>query len=228
MKKSGSLGVAAVSVLILLVAGSCNLFPDYPRSGLTEEIREMVPDSVLSTLGSLKMPLNLGDTPPDIEGTFLASPFVLNASNRKGDLPGQVFSNYQVTFYEIADAEPRLKMNYTNGPESGYGVESLISGKNQDFTVFARLVANYNGYPADLLHIVSGTLVENGVRDLFFASVVMNNFDNPGRVWLENGQCRVCFDSDSFSPMITPPIPFGRRTGPSVSTLLEGTGQLTN
>jgi hypothetical protein len=225
MKPSGILVKLTTPVLILLIGGACNLFPDYPRSGITPEIREMVPDSVLSTLRSLKMPLNLGETPPNIEGTFLASPFVLNSSNRKGDLPGQVFSNYQVTFYEIADAEPRLKMNYTNGPESGYGVESLISGKNQDFTVFARLVAVYNGYPAELLHIVSGTLMENGVRDLFFASVVMDNYENPGHVWLENGQCRVCFDSDGFSPMVTSPQPLGNQPGISVSTLARGNGE---
>lgn len=180
---------------------------------LPPEVRQIMPDQIIGTLQCLNMPLNLGYDPPFVEGTYQVNPFILYSSSMRGDIPGQIYSTYNVTFCEVSDDDPQLKMTYSNGPELGSCVQSAITGSGQDFTVFARIKSRYNGYQADLIHIVSGTITEGGIQNLFFASIIIDNYGNPGHIWLDNGHGRAFHDSDGFSPAITIPGTLGNDGG---------------
>ncbi|MFO7615801.1 MAG: hypothetical protein R6V75_00960 [Bacteroidales bacterium] len=208
-----------LAVLLPLLFGACSISQAPPALELSPEIRQVVPDRFIKTLEYLNMPLNLGENPPSLDGTYQVNPFSLHSSSVRGDIIGQIYSTYLVTFCEVSDDHPRLKVNYSNGPESGACFESAITGNGRHFTVFARLRGYYNGYQADLLHLVSGTLTEGGIQNLYFSSIIIDNYGNPGHNWLDNGHGRVFHDSDGFSPAVTIPGTIGNGGGQSTESM---------
>lgn len=172
-------------------------------NGLTQDINQLIPDSILTIMQNLGMPINGGETPPSLEGTYFASPFVLKSSNIPSDTPGYTFADYTVTFYEQNNDQLSIKMDYTNGPESGSGLGGFIVGAGDKFSVFAEVNSTYSIYSAKLVHVISGTLTGTGITGLYFANFMIDNNGNPGAVWIENGEGRVIYDSDGSSPKVT-------------------------
>jgi len=173
------------------------------ENGLTQEINNLIPDSIITAMVNLGMPINRGETPPDIAASFLASPFILKASTILSDVPGYQFSDYTVTFYEQNNDNLSVKVDYLNGPESGTGLGGFIVGANNSFSVFAEVNSTYSGKNATLVHVISGTLTATGIQNLYFANFMLNNNGNPGGIWIEEGDGRVIYDSDGFSEKVT-------------------------
>lgn len=212
------IGIAVLACGIIFT--SCGKYGDYLKGGLSKDIQNLVPDSIMTIITDLGMPINKGNNPPDLTGTYLASPFVLKSSNRSGDVAGKTFSDYEVKFYNQDDTELTLTVDYVNGPEQGSGLGSYLAGSGKKFSVFAELNSTYQGHPAKIVHIISGTITTTGISNLYFANVMIDNFGNPGGIWIEIGECRIIYDSDGNSPKITMPksglvIPAGNGSGTS-------------
>jgi hypothetical protein len=173
------------------------------ENGLTQEINNLIPDSIITAMVNLGMPINRGETPPDISASFLASPFILKSSTILSDVPGYQFSDYTVTFYEQNNDNLSVRVDYLNGPESGTGLGGFIVGANNNFSVFAEVNSTYSGKDATLVHVISGTLTATGIQNLYFANFMLNNNGNPGGIWIEEGDGRVIYDSDGFSEKVT-------------------------
>ncbi|MCF6242102.1 MAG: hypothetical protein L3J74_12245 [Bacteroidales bacterium] len=170
------------------------------EDGLTQEIVNLVPDSILNEIKSLGMPIYGGENPPNIENSYIASPFVLKASNREYDQIGYTYSDYYVKFYNQDNSKLTISMNYANGPETGEGMGSYIVGKDNKFTVFVEVNAETeDGSKAKMVHIISGEWTADGIKDFYFANFMLDNFGNPTGYWIENGQGRIVYDSDGFS-----------------------------
>jgi hypothetical protein len=169
------------------------------ENGLTQEINNLIPDSIITKMVDLGMIINRGETPPVLNGTYFASPFVLKASNVPNDTPGYTFSDYSLTLFEQNNDNLSVKMDYYNGGESGTGIGGFVVGTNNKFTVFAEVNSTYIGYTAKMVHVVSGTLTATGIEDLYFANFMLDNFDNLGGIWIAEGEGRIIYDSDGFS-----------------------------
>lgn len=188
-------------VFATIVFASCKKnLKEVDANGLTEEINNLVPDSILQEMQALGMPINGGATPPNLQGTFLASPFILLSSNRPGDTPGSTFVDYEVTFSDQNNEELTIMLDYVNGPEKGTGLGSFIVGTNREFSVFVEVLSTFNGAtPARFIHVISGTRKNNGIEDLFYANFMLDDGGDPNSVWIENGDGRVIYDEDGFS-----------------------------
>lgn len=169
-------------------------------NGLTAQINNLIPDSILTKMVNLGMVVNRGETPPALNGAYLGAPFILKASNVPGDYVGYAFADYYVTFYDQNNDNLTIKVDYVNGPESGSGLGGFIVGSGNNFTIFAEVNSTYYGYNAKMVHVVSGTLTETGIQNLYFANFMLNNYDNLGGYWIAEGEGRVIYDSDGFSP----------------------------
>ena len=196
------IGILAASMLVVGCKKDENNDSKVQENGLTEEINNLVPESIINEITSLGMTINKGGNPPSIENIYLASPFILKASNRPSDPIGMTFSDYKVKFYDQNNDNLTIKSDYVNGGESGSGIGSYIVGENNTFTTFSEVNSTYQGENAKLVHVVSGTLTADGVQNLYFANFMLDNNGNPNGIWIEDGEGRVIYDSDGMSEKI--------------------------
>ena len=169
---------------------------------LSKDIKNIVPESTLTKITDLGMPIHKGEKPTTLTNYYKASPFILKSSNIPADNIGRSFADYNFRLYDQDNANLSIKLDYLNGPESGTGLGGFISGSGNDFSVFVKVHSKSSGTEADLIHIISGTITTNGIKDLYFANFMLNNNGNPGSVWIENEQGRIIYDSDGMSPVI--------------------------
>jgi hypothetical protein len=196
-------GLMVIVPMIFMVMVSCKKDKTSPKK-LSEEIQNIVPDTILDKITTLGMKINKGLEPPDIGNSYLASPFELTATNIPDDYSiGHNFSDYYFRLYDQDNEDLTIRLDYSNGGETGTGLGGFISGDGNKFSVFVVVNSEYNGYPAELIHIITGTITDEGIENLYFANFMLDNFDNEGGYWIENGEGRVIIDSDSMSP-ITP------------------------
>lgn len=198
--KNNQLFATIIFLIFCLSFSSCK--KSETDNGLSEDIQNLVPDSLLQVIIDLGMPINEGITPPDIENIYKASPFELAASNRAGDYVGHLFSDLNIQFTNQDNDNLTVTVNYVNGPEVGNGLGSFISGSGNKFSVFVEQVSYIGSSRADLVQIISGTKTSSGIKDFYYALFMINNYGNPGGKWIEIGEGRIIHDSDGNSPIV--------------------------
>jgi hypothetical protein len=196
-------GILAASMLVIGCKKNEESSAKLEGNGLTKEINNLVPEEIRNEMTALGMPINTGENPPSLENIYLASPFILKASNRPSDAIGMTFTDYKIKYYEQNNDNLTVKSDYVNGPETGTGLGSYIVGNNNTFTTFSEVSSTYQGENAKLVHVISGTLVAEGIQDLYFANFMLDNNGNPNGIWIENGEGRVIYDSDGMSEIVS-------------------------
>ena len=170
---------------------------------LSKEIKNIVPDSTLTKITDLGMPVNKGKKPTNLESIYKVYPLTLKASNIPNDYStGYVFADYKFRLYDQDNENLTIKLDYVSGSETGTGLGGFISGDGNDFSVFVNVHSVSQGQQADVLHIISGTITEDGIKDFYFSNFMLNDYGDPSDVWMENEQGRVFYDSDGISPIV--------------------------
>ncbi len=186
--------------LSALMLQSCEDDSLVDKDKLTREITDLVPADILDEIVKLGMAINGGTNPPNMQGTYFSTPFVLKNSNISTDNLGSRFPDYYVTLFDQINSELTIKYSYVNGPESGEGLGGFIVGEQNKFTVFVEVIASAYGEEVSMLHVISGKLLDDGIEDLYFANFMLDNYGNPNGYWIENGKGRIAYDQDGFSP----------------------------
>ena len=183
------------------VVGSCSKKDDKPSSydDLSTNVKKIIPESTYQVMLNLGMPVYKGTNPPNIENTYLASPFVLDTSNISSDYAGKLFSDMYIKFFDQNNTNYTIKINYENGPESASGIGGFISGDSSYFSIFAKMSVIVDGDPADIAIVVSGKLTVNGVKDMYYANFMLDNHGNPNGYYIDNNQGRLIYDGDGMS-----------------------------
>ena len=172
------------------------------EEGLTQEIVNLVPDSILTEIKSLGMPIYGGENPPNIEYAYIVSPFVLKASNIESDEAGHTYNDYYVKFYNQDNSKLTTSCDYKNYPESGTGLGGYVVGDDNKFSVFVEVNAETeDGGKAKIVMILSGEWTSEGVNNMYVANFMLDNYGNETGYWINNGEGRVIYDSDGFSPI---------------------------
>jgi hypothetical protein len=190
-----------LSVLCLGLV-SCNKDDKEKDDELSKDIKNFVSDETLNQIIDMGMIINKGVDPPDLEGEYLASPYELIGTTVEDDYSlGTVFADYYFRLYDQDDDNLSIKLDYYNGGEQGSGLGGFISGKGDKFSVFVEVNSEYSGYEATLLHVISGTMTEDGIKDFYFTNYMLDNNGNEGNVWIEEETGRVLKDSDANTPI---------------------------
>jgi len=170
------------------------------ENGLTVDINAIVPDSILASMEIQGLPINGGNKPPKLEGTFVASPFDLVSSTVPDDPEFHTFSDFIITFKNFDKRDLTVEIDYDNGPETGIGLGSFIVGEDDKFSVFCEINSTQLWvFKATAIMVISGTLEDGGIRDFYVANFMIDNNGNEAEVWIDNGTGRVIYDSDGFS-----------------------------
>lgn len=202
----------------MLVVGCKKDDKDDKDTPLPKEVKNFVPDSILTKIKALGMPINEGNTPPNIEQSYLARPFILKASNRPSDPVGMQFYDYTVKFYAQNNEKRTIKCDYVNGTELGKGLGSYVSGKDGSFTVFSEMDITNGPDSAKIVQVISGTLIEGGIKEFHYANFMLDNYGNPNRNFIEIGEGRIIYDSDGMSEKVDG-LKSGSLTGDSAERL---------
>lgn len=184
---------------------------EFRANGLTEEINELVPESIITELKRLGMPINSGFSPPIINNIYNISPLRLKGTNISGDWALETrFNDVRVRFHSQNNSNQTIEyedvsVNYTNGVVSSSSTSSkgYIVGTGNSFTAFVSVLStNTTGEYADLVYVISGTLAGNGVNNTHFSIFMLDNHGYDS-VYITAGQGRVFYDSDAFSNILT-------------------------
>ena len=173
------------------------------KPALSKDIQNIVPDSTLNKIIALGMPINKGTKPTSLTNIYLATPFLLKASNVPQDYAiGYKFTDYRVRLYDQDNDKLTIKLDYKSGPESGKGIGGFLSGNGNDFSLFVKVLSFNSGDSAQNIQIISGTITPEGIKNFHFANFMIDNYGNPHGKWIGNETGRIIYDSDSISPII--------------------------
>lgn len=171
------------------------------ENGLTEEINNFLPDSIVTEMEDLGMILNTGGSPSNVEGVYEVTPFILDSSNISSDYSGMSFADLRFKLYEQNNEDLTIKLDYINGPEEGSGLGSFIVGDGNRFTVVSEVTTVAYSDTAVVAMLFSGELKDDGINDFYYANFMIES--NGSSYFIENGQGRVIYDSDGFSEEVS-------------------------
>lgn len=194
MKKS----LVYLFVLGLLFA-SCSKDDDKNSNefdGSSSSISDYVGQELLDTMIDMGLIIHRGSRPPNIEGSYMMSPAILENTNVETDVIGTVFNDQYFKFYEQNGLE--LMYSGYGGSQSDVGVGSFISGDGKLFSVFLILESDIQGYKADTIFVMSGKVTDDGFVDFQMAAFMKDNHGNPGGVFIENDRGRIFVDGDGL------------------------------
>lgn len=189
VNRDGDVNIADVVYLIdYLLHG--NKWPSTP-------IEEVIPQEYLDIFEQY-MPIYYGSTPPIIEGVYKSSPHTLVYSSH-GYSPGHVFTNYYYKFSNQGTVSHTLDFEFTSdGSDHGAQYESIIQGSGSNFTVFFKVTGYVYGVNYEEVQIYSGTIDEDGIRNMYKGFVMLDKGYDPGYI-VPVGTVRVIKDGDDWS-----------------------------
>lgn len=206
MKTRSALHVTTLLALISLSVGllsSCkksSVPPRDPTKGFSAEIQRIVPQSIVDDLRSRGMVINEGTVPPQIDGSFRASPFELLSPYGVKDSyeKGKIIGDYVYKFYG-QNAKNEISYDFTNdGSDTGTGKGAFVAGNGTSFTIFSEDSGVSRQIPYKTVAIVSGELTATGIRNFQYAFVMKEKTGDDddetlipvkaGRIWLDGNQ----------------------------------------
>ncbi|MCB0502510.1 MAG: hypothetical protein KDD32_07490 [Bacteroidetes bacterium] len=155
----------------------------------------------LQTILDLGITLNLGNTPPNLEGIYLFDELTLLASNIPGDLIGQSFSNVKIRITNQVATSTGADIMYErkgSGSSTPIPQEGRITGSGNDFSIYTCAIIR-NDAETDsikLAYVYSGTLGANGLEDVSYVLLNVDDFGDPGGSFIAEGQGRWIDEAD--------------------------------
>jgi len=178
-----------------------------PAAGITLYIRwiaeaEYVPPSVLPNEIRAQfedlMPLYFGAAPPDISGQYVANNFTLDGSSIKGDDIGQKFAELYVAF--IKNGGKLAYRERQDGDDfGGDDVTVTLVGSGSGFTAFFTAAGSAGGVSFKQATLISGTLASNGIKDFYYAYIVLEKGADPQNQFVPVNTYRIFKDGDGLA-----------------------------
>ncbi len=203
-----------LSYCIIVLLFSCSSDDDENNAfdGSRSSLEDLFSEEVVETLNELNFTINTGTNPPNLEGTFFVTRFILTDSNRPEDQIGNRFLDQEYTFLNqnfednTIDFEGEQK-NGIDGEATSFldGTGSFISGDDNRFSIFLLVdqVRVNSGSRSQNAFAISGEITESGIINFEQSFIMLDNFGNPFNEYIENGQGRRFIDEDRFSEKIT-------------------------
>jgi len=169
--------------------------------GTAPSVSDLYSQAQVDAIEGIGLVLNLGNQPPNIEGTFRVEPVIVQASTVPEEdaigfgLPGQTF-----TFSNQNNSTLTVDLILVeDGGFTSIGSGSFISGSGQQFTVYFISETNIDGFTADSTITLSGVISDNGIENVQAAGFLLNDRSDPGDVFIPNNTGRLIIDEDGLS-----------------------------
>ena len=169
-----------------------------------ERIEKVLPEDIRVSVERY-MPLFLGVNPPNVEGTYYIDPYVSVYCEDEAFEPGRVISSYYINFSNQNMSNNTIDMYKTSSDfmdkSDGKGV--FISGSDDKFTAYFSTtgISSFSDY--DVYYktsvVISGKKTKNGIKDLYYAFVMLEKSDDPENNVMDEGYFRIFKDDDGLS-----------------------------
>lgn len=198
--------------------------PNDQFSGTIQSIEEFLTPELTETMKELGMEFHTGNTPPNIEGDYLAIP-ILEGTNISYDLIGSQFFDAVFSFREQNNRELSVKFSYDQSnaqgtaSEKGEGIGALIAGKDDLFSVFLKVSGKLDNQPYESAMVISGKLTPTGINGFQWALFSLENYGNAAII--EKGQGRIFKDRDNLARRVQPNSRLGQSSPGDAKTFME-------
>lgn len=184
-----------------------------------KRLNNVVPEDIQEKL-SEHMPIYSGVNPPNVEGTYYMDPFeVVYCEDNNWD-PGTIVQSYYCRFMNQNYIDNTIDFEDINefGNGSDIGTGAFISGSGNNFTAFFNTIGETYGIATRHALMISGTKTSDGIKDLYYAFVMVEKGDDTNHPLMAEGIFRVFRDQDGLSVNTTWPS--------STRSIIKGDGWL--
>jgi hypothetical protein len=198
------LPLLAVAALMFTACGSDDDDAgNTPNAYVDSRITNVVPEQYLNQIRN-HMKINDGLTPPNIEGIYLmhVSTLVFDSYNAKGI---DTFNDAYFRFYDQNTVNKTVKLLESGGTD-GTGTGAYISGEGNNFTVFLNMSGSSHGFTFKEAVIISGTMTSEGIRNMEYCLLMIDNNDYEEKYIMKPGRFRIIKDGDGMSENATWPV----------------------
>jgi len=177
-------------------------------NGTVSSVEAIYTPEQLDAIQQLGLTLNLGDSPPNIEGNYLLSPTILQASSVP-DEPVEIGNevndaSFSVTNQNTATLTADLFLQEILGPDQGEtrGTGSFISGSGSLFTIYFVTETDYgDGALADTSITISGAISALGIENVQMAAFVLD--DRGDDTFIPSNTGRILIDGDGLAARLS-------------------------
>lgn len=172
------------------------------------EIENVIPEDLVDKM-SEKINIYRGTNPPTVEGCYLVDPFVTVYCEDEGNggyEVGEVMNSHIIRFMNQDNDYQTL--DYTgrsyNATITEEGNGAFISGSGNNFSVFFSTIGNTitdngNNVSHKTALIISGTKTSSGIKNLYYAFVLIEKSGDVDGELMKEGIYRVFKDKDGLS-----------------------------
>ena len=168
-----------------------------------ERFDQIIPEEVLEQIEK-HMPIFDGSNPPNIEGEYLVSPWVLTYDVENQFEVGHTFNDLYLKLYNQDMVNNTLDYIERQSSSDAIGTGSFISGDGTHFTVYFTVegISRFTNYDINWKEalMISGTKIDSGIGNFFYGFVMLEKSDDPERKLVDVGHYRVIKDKDGTSP----------------------------
>lgn len=200
------LKILSILLTLLIYCVSCSKDEEDNNSdfdGSIESIENFYTPELLDALDDLVFTIHEGDTPPNIEGTYLVNPLTLSKSNIAADVLGTVYSDFEMTFANQSNSDLSLDFQGLAGNSTIESVESYVSGSGNNFSVFLKVESTSEGHTSILAYAFSGTLASEGILNYQFILIMLDDRGDLNDTLIENNTGRLFVDGDELCSKIS-------------------------
>lgn len=180
-----------------------NLIVNVKQKNRAVDLTDIIPDSILRVLGDTVITIYKGFNPPNVEGTYVMSPMVLQKSSILNDNIGAQYNDLFIKFSNQTSSNT-LDYNSKESSSNSEGKGVFITGYDKNFSAFFNTTGHYNDgvtfYKEAI--IVSGTKTESGIQNMIYTFVMVDKVD-PNNKIVPIGTYRSFHDSDGLSVIST-------------------------
>lgn len=175
----------------------------------SEELSEIVGPEVKDSLKRW-MPIYEGDTPPNIEGCYFVDPFETVYCQDQGNggyNPGDIVNSIYTRFLNQSTSKNTVDFSRisANGNSTSEGKGAFIRGSGNNFTAFFDTEGATSGITTKTALVISGTKTAEGIKDFYYAFVMVEKGDDPNHQLMNEGVFRVFRDKDFLAVNATWP-----------------------
>lgn len=146
-----------------------------------------------------EMPIYNGSNPPNIEGVYLISETELLSSSRIEDSPGDIYNDMTFKFSDQDEERNTLSFSKYEKVSEASSDDVLIVGEGKNFTAYFTATGNTNNIYTKQATIISGTKTSTGIKDIYYAFVMLDKGSDPDNEVVDEGTYRIFIDSDGLA-----------------------------